>query len=141
MWLGVPEAAGASTLPLPFRAQHTVPISTELLKFPSQIILPKAHTTPEELQPSLLYVKPCRATWQEVVIQKQPLDFQHSALWRGMLFVPKNPGASQDHWVNTLFISTLPKHTNREQHLIDAGSHEGALLRQHWGQEGRTGQV
>lgn len=91
----------------------TLPISTVLLKFPSQTILPKAHTTPEELQPSLFYMKPCRATWQEVVIQKQPLDFQHSALWRGMLFVPKNPGMSQDHWVNTLFISMLPKHTNK----------------------------
>lgn len=41
------------------------------------------------------------------------MDSQHSALWRGMLFVPKNPGMSQDHWVNTLFISMLPKHTNK----------------------------
>lgn len=62
MWLGEPEAAGASTLPLPLRARHTVSTSTELLKFPSQIILPKAHTTPEELQTSLFYVKPRRAT-------------------------------------------------------------------------------
>lgn len=107
MWVGMPKAAGASsTLSLPLRTQLTV----------ANIITPLPSDHPlqntEVLQPLLNQTPLSHLTgscYSEVATGLSALCSSEG----GMLFVPKNPGVGPDHRVNTLFISILPKHTNR----------------------------
>lgn len=126
IWLQAFRATGAaSASSLPFQKQGQcllLPLHC-WQNSPFRPSSPKHTLLQKELKPSLSYIKLSRATWQEVIIQEQPLNFSTLHLWRGILFVPKkikSKSRSLGQYHVYLHAAKTHKQEFREQHWIDA---------------------